>query len=63
LNKFVSLSNEHWVCLYASLSPENDRSLKRYFGSVYPREYVRKLIAALEDLNVQHAKISGKEKG
>jgi len=56
LFKYVSLSNGHWVCVYANLSPKTKRKLRGYWKSIYPREYVRKLIAALEDHYVQHEK-------
>lgn len=54
MNKYLDLSDGHWVRIYANLSRRTKRTLKRYYSSIYPRSYVRKLIAALEDQDVQH---------
>ncbi len=43
----------HWMYLYAALSGKNKRYLKRYFSRIYPRNYVNRLVAAVENHNVQ----------
>ncbi len=52
MGKSISLTDQHWVHVYSSLSPRNKRMMKRYFKSVYPRKYIKHLIAILDD-NVQ----------
>lgn len=49
-NKYVKLSNNHWFCIYAKISPKSKKVLRRYFSSIYPRDYVRKLIAELDNV-------------
>ena len=43
---------DHWVYVFAKLNPKEKGFLKRYYSTLYPREYVRKLVAYL-DTNVQ----------
>ena len=49
MDKVIDLNTGHWVCIYAKLSPKNKKFLGRYFSTLYPREYVRKLISALRE--------------
>jgi len=51
LNKFISLSPDHWMCVFTEISPKNKRFLKGYFSSIYPRSYIKKLLAFLEANN------------
>ena len=50
---FVKLNNNRWICIYSALSPKDKKRLTRYFSTIYPREYVRKLVAALESDGIQ----------
>jgi len=43
----------HWIQLYAGLNTKDKRFLKKYYSSLYPRKYVRSLIAALDKNYVQ----------
>ncbi len=51
----------HWVYVFAKLNPKERGFLKRYYSTLYPRDYVRKLVAFL-DTNVQlkESKIGGR---
>ena len=53
MNRFVKVTSSKWIYLYSGLTPENKGHLQRYFKTIYPREYVQKLVAALEEQNVQ----------
>ena len=52
----LNVENNKWVYLYAALSTKNKKYLKQYFSRIYPRNYVNKLVAAIENNNVQFKK-------
>jgi len=47
-SRVISLSPSVWTTIYAKLSPKNKKFLRRYYKSIYPREYVKVLVSALE---------------
>ena len=49
----LNIEKNRWVYLYAALSTKNKGYLKSYFSRIYPRNYVNKLVAAIESKNVQ----------
>lgn len=58
--KVIDISPDRWICVYAKLSEDTKKRLKKYYKSIYPRDYVNRLVAAIEDENVQFNKtISG----
>jgi len=52
----LNVENNKWVYLYAALSTKNKKYLKQYFSRIYPRNYVNKLVAVIENNNVQFKK-------
>lgn len=48
----VKLSEGHWMYVYANLSQKTRKTLQRYYNTIYPRDYVRRLTAALRSKNV-----------
>ncbi|KKL61096.1 hypothetical protein LCGC14_2198750 [marine sediment metagenome] len=56
-SKIISLAPSHWLYLFAGLSRENKELLTQYYKVIYPRSYVRKLVAALEISHVQSKEI------
>lgn len=49
-DKYIELNKNHWFCIYAKISPKSKKALRRYFSSIYPRDYVRKLVAELQNV-------------
>ena len=49
----VTLGPKHWVYVYAELTDKDKTILKKYYTTLYPRSYVRKLVAVLDGKNVQ----------
>lgn len=47
--KLILFSSRRWLAVEAKLNPKEKRFLKRYYSSLYPREYVRKLVAFLNN--------------
>jgi len=52
-NNVISLSDKHWLYIFAGLSTKNKKYLTRYFSTVYPRSYVKELVAAIQNNDVQ----------
>ena len=52
MSDIVKISNQRWVYIYSNLSKKDKNKLKRYFSSIYPREYISRLVAAL-DANIK----------
>ena len=48
-----NLEPKHWVYVYAELTNKDKTVLKKYYSTLYPRSYVRKLVAFLDEDNVQ----------
>ena len=49
----VSISNNHWVRLSSNISRKNKKLLKRYWSKIYPRHFVNKMLATIEEKHVQ----------
>lgn len=47
------MDNKHWIYVFSELSAKEKRFLKKYYSSLYPRGYVRKLVAILDNADVQ----------
>lgn len=45
---FLELNPNRYICINASLSDRNKKELKDYFGTIYPREYVKKMVAFID---------------
>lgn len=53
-------SPNHWIYVFAGLSSKNKQCLKRYFSTIYPRSYVKKLVAAvLQNVQSKSAQNTG----
>lgn len=48
MQKIIALSQGRWIVIFSGLSNRNKRSLYSYFKNIYPRDYARKLTAALD---------------
>ncbi|MHA2279865.1 MAG: hypothetical protein ACXAC5_03185 [Promethearchaeota archaeon] len=49
----ISVGPKHWIYVFAKLTEKDKKVLKKYYSTLYPRGYVRKLIAFLDDRYVQ----------
>lgn len=49
----ILIAQDGWIYLFSSLSGKDKKELEDYFGNLYPRDYVKKLVASIEDDNVQ----------
>lgn len=49
IRKLALLDNnlQSWFNCTAEISPKNKKVLKRYFSPLYPRQYIKELIASL----------------
>jgi hypothetical protein len=50
------LGPNHWIYVYSELSPKDKAVVEEYYSTLYPRSYVRKLVAFLDRDNVQFKK-------
>ena len=51
-----NIEPKHWVYVYSELTDKDKTVLKKYYSTLYPRSYVRKLVALLDEDNVQFKK-------
>lgn len=55
-SNIVTIGPNHWIYVYAKLTDKDKKVLKKYYSVLYPRDYVRKLVAFLDKNNVQFKK-------
>lgn len=61
LSNLFPLESQRWIYVYAKLRPKEKRFLKRYYSTLYPRNYVQKLVAYLDKNHVQLKESQGNE--
>lgn len=49
----ITTDSNKWCVVFSELSDENKRSLDKYYKSIYPREYVKKLLAAINEIQFE----------
>lgn len=49
----VPLTDNRWLYVFAKLNPGDKKKLIRYYSRIFPREYVKRLVAAIEVEDVQ----------
>ncbi len=52
-SNLISISPQHWIYVCSELTEKDRKVLKKYYSTLYPRDYVRKLVAFLDGYHVQ----------
>jgi hypothetical protein len=53
MGESITIGDGRWLWVFGKLSPQNRAFLKPYFSRLYPRKYVKRLLAAVIHNDVQ----------
>lgn len=50
----IDLSQNRWIYVFGGLNRKEKSRLLRYYDKVFPRDYAKKIVAAIGPTDVQH---------